>query len=179
MNSQVDNQENVDLNLLFEIYNLAYSHYNHKNFNKIMHHFKPYFKYFKSLLKEIDENSQKSYFLITDDNSIVLNSLEVLINSLKNPNIEVLKAYDGVEALALFKIDFFLGNKIKYIISDQNMSMMCGVDLLNLVKQYSCDSGYPRLYISSSDDAYLKTCVNYTFLAKLVTKKNIRDIVNK
>ena len=62
-----------------------------------------------------------------DDTSIILKSLEKVINSCKISNIVVIKAYDGVDALGLYKIDYFLGKNIKYVITDQNLTMMSGM----------------------------------------------------
>ena len=92
-----------------------------------------------------------------DDTSIILKSLAKVINGCKNPNMEVIKAYDGVVALGLFKINYYLGKNIKYIVTDQNMTMMSGIDLLSLVSKYSIEKK-TKLFISSSDDANLKGC---------------------
>ena len=181
------NNENKNVNMIYDIYMLSVGLFKNTDYIKILHHFKPYLKFLLSLLKNLaesntnkNENNEKIYFCIVDDNNVVLNSVKTLINSLNNRNIEVIKAYDGVEALALFKIDFFLNKKIKYIISDQNMTMMTGVELLNLLKKYSSkENKAPKLFLSSSDDANLKefNLKGISFLSKPISKKEIRNII--
>ena len=87
------------------MYLLSQKYSNVNDFQRVYHHFKPYFKFFISKLNQILEKTDISYFCIVDDTSIILKSLEKVINSCKIPNIEVIKAYDGVEALGLYKID--------------------------------------------------------------------------
>ena len=76
-------------------------------------------------LSNIGNNSKIINTCIVDDNSLVLSSLKNLLKNITdakkdNNTYGVLKAYDGIEAMALFKIDYFLNKSIKYMISDQN-----------------------------------------------------------
>jgi len=172
------------INLFHGIYNLAKKYSKDSDFLKVFHHFKPYFRFFKSKINQIITKANIKYFCIADDNGVVLKSLSRVIKSSleskDNAKIEVLKAYDGVEALALFKIDYFLGHNIKYFITDQNMTMMSGMDLINLVKKYADKKQPIDLYISSSDNDNLKDYnTMQNFLPKPISKKEIKKIIGK
>ena len=61
------------------------------------------------------------------------------------------------------------------------MTMMSGIELLNLVKKYSSKENIaPKLFLSSSDDANLKefNLKNIGFLSKPISKKEIINILD-
>jgi len=174
---------------------------NHKNedFLKIYENFKPYLKFFHSCLKEasmfksleLQGNSRKikdknniKRILIVDDNKPILKALKnvtsIAIKDLNLTNkLEIIMAYDGVDALALFKIDHYTSQSIKYIISDHNMSMMDGCDFIKLVINYKLGRDI-KLYISSTDNEIIKTnnIKNVNFINKPVRKSDIKTLLS-
>ena len=103
-----------------------------------------------------------------------------VIKDLELNNIEIIKAYDGVDALALFKIDHYVSQTIDLIISDHNMSMMDGCDFVNLVERYRLGRDI-KLMISSTDNEILKDrgLKFVDFLNKPASKIDIKNILKK
>jgi len=122
--------------------------------------------------------------LLVDDNKTILKALKnvtkIAIKELKLTNkLEIIKAYDGIDALALFKIDHYTSQSISYIISDHNMSMMDGCDLINLVNKYKLGRNI-NLYISSTDNEIIKNSniKNVEFINKPVCKTDIKNLLS-
>ena len=92
--------------------------------------------------------------LIVDDNKLLLNSLKKSIKKVlgeKYNNYQIIKAFDGIEALGLFKLDSMFDKSIKYVITDQNMLFMNGIELLKILNNYK-DKNPAKLYICTSED---------------------------
>jgi len=197
-NISIDQNINKFSALFNEISSIFRLHYENVDFLKVYENFKPYLKFFHSSLKEainikfletqgssgrvIDENRVKRILLV-DDNKPILKALKnVTTLAIKDLNltnkIEILKAYDGVDALALFKIDHYTSQSIKYIISDHNMSMMDGCKFIKLVNNYKLGRDI-KLYISSTDNEIIKSnnIKNVEFINKPVSKSNIKNLL--
>jgi len=162
--------------MFYELFELVNKNSKHDNFGKIYHNFKPYIKFLIQSLRNIDKKVINT--CIVDDNSMVLKSLKKMIKGISNNKggtFEVIKAYDGIEALALFKIDYYVNKSFKYVISDQNMTMMNGLETLAIIKKCLRNENYLKLFVSTSDDAYLKEKkIDYLeFLTKPVSKKEL------
>ena len=111
----------------------------------------------------------------------MLKSLERMLKNISETNkkpFEILKATDGVEALALFMLDYFLNKSIKFVISDQNMTMMNGLELLKLINFYSKDNNNPRLFINSGeDDSIIAGNLDFIkFISKPANKNDLKKI---
>jgi len=162
--------------MFYELFELVNKNSKHEDFGKIYHNFKPYIKFLIQSLRNIDNKVINT--CIVDDNSMVLRSLKKMIIGIsqdKKETYEVIKAYDGIEALALFKIDYYLNKSFKYVISDQNMTMMNGLETLAIIKKCLRNENYLKLFVSTSDDAHLKEKkIDYLkFLTKPVSKKEL------
>ena len=167
------------VNLFFNIYKLVKIHYKSNSFMALFQNFKTYLKFFYYNLQNLHNDFVT--ICIVDDNSITLNSLAKQLKDViknRNTHIHILKAYDGVEALALYKIDYFNKRSFRYVISDQNMTMMHGIEALTLLNKFS--SGNPlKLFISSSDDI-LKENINtkfLNFLSKPISKSELSKLI--
>ena len=171
-------------NKFYQLYQLVLKYSKHESFEKIYHNFKPYINFLIQMLENITQKTAITNFLIIDDNNMVLQCLKKMINDIVkevNGKYGILKSYDGIEGLALFKLDYLLNKSIKVIISDQNMSMMNGLEMLNILKKYSISEDNPKLCISSADDSHLKSqnIQNICFLPKPISKKELRKLLIK
>jgi len=199
-NISIDQVSNKFSDLFNEISSIFRIHHENIEFLKIYENFKPYLKFFHSCLKEaiiikslemqgflrrfIDENRVKRILLV-DDNKPILKALKnVTTLAIKDLNltnkIEILKAYDGVDALALFKIDHYTSQSIRFIVSDHNMSMMNGCEFIKLVDNYKLGRDI-KLIISSTDNEIIKSnnIKNVEFINKPVSKSNIKNLLSK
>ena len=178
--------------LFNEISEICKKYHENLEFLKIYENFKPYIKFFYNTLKKADFDINPSVnkicnfkrILIVDDNKPILkalkNLIKIAIKDLKvTDKVEILKAYDGVDALALFKIDHYTSQSISYIISDHNMSMMDGRDFINLVNNYKLGRDI-KLYISSTDNEIIKAnkLKNVEFLNKPVRKSDLKNLLS-
>jgi len=168
-----------------EILLLVSKYYLNEKFLKIYENFKPYLKFFFKCLKELDTKQKLNRILIVDDNKLILKALKNVTNAaikeLKlTDKVEIIKVYDGVDALALFKIDHYTNQSLELIISDHNMSMMEGRDFLNMVNKYKLEREI-KLVISSTDNEILKTLnvKEIDFLNKPAKKTDIIPLINK
>ena len=152
---------------------------------KTFENFKPFWKYFYKLIKTFDLDKDKikiRRILVVDDNKLILKALKkkcrMVLNELNLKNVEVISAYDGVDALGIFKIDYYLGPSIDIIISDYNMNMMNGGEFLRLVDKYR-DNRDIKLFICSTDnDAYKSSGLpNVEFLSKDATKSELKKLL--
>jgi len=183
--------------LFNEISEICKKYHENLEFLKIYENFKPYIKFFYRTLKKADfdikpsVNHLNSYkisyvkrILLVDDNGPILKALKnitkIAIKDLKvTDKIEILQAYDGVDALSLFKIDHYTSQSISCIISDHNMSMMDGTDFINLVNNYKLGRDI-KLYISSTDNEIIKAnkLKNVQFINKPVRKSDIKNLLS-
>jgi len=175
--------------LFHEISLICSKYHDNVEFLKVYENFKPYIKFFYKKLKNFDKQSNSNSpikikrILIVDDNKPILKALKnVTTSAIKDlgltNKIEILKAYDGVDALALFKIDHYTCQSINYIISDHNMSMMDGSDLIKLVNRYKLGR-HIKLIISSTDNELLKSNIqNVEFLNKPIRKSDIKTMLS-
>jgi len=177
----VKKEENLDKrSLLFkELFNLVQKYSKHEQFEKIYHNFKPYIKFLIESLRNINKKVVNT--LIVDDNSLILKTLKNLIKTVvkgKTDNYGIIKAYDGVEALALFKIDFFLNKSFKNVISDQNMSLMHGIHCFEIMKKCLKNEKYLNMYLSTADeDNFKDSNIKYvSLLSKPVSKKALSKL---
>jgi len=197
----IDQGTNKFSDLFNEISSIFRVHYENEDFLKIYENFKPYLKFFHSCLREavnitssfenqgiskkaLDENNNIKRILIVDDNKPILKALKnvtsIAIKDLNLTNkLEIIKAYDGVDALALFKIEHYTSQSIKYIISDHNMSMMDGCLFIKLVNDYKLCRDI-KLYISSTDNEIIKSnnIKNVKFINKPVRKSDIKTLLS-
>jgi len=183
--------------LFNEISEICRTHYENLEFLKLYENFKPYLKFFQLCLKEAfnlkcsniygisNKNNNLKRILLVDDIKQILKALKNVTSSaikdLKLTNkLEIIKAYDGVDALALFKIDHYTSQSISFIISDHNMSMMDGVDFIKLVSTYKLGRDI-KLFISSTDNEIIKSnnIKNVEFINKPVRKTDIKDLLSK
>ena len=169
------------LNIIYEIYKEASKLSKVTDFHALFQNFKNYLEFFLYNMKNIYEKNLTT-ICIVDDNSVVLKSLHKMILEIserKKCKFGVIKAFDGVEVLAMFKIDYYLKRSFRYILSDQNMSMMNGVEALTLIKKFSPDNPI-NLFICSSDDSNIKdqNLDFLRFLSKPVSKGELIKALN-
>jgi len=191
-------QKNKYISFFQEISEICYKYQHNEEFLKIYENFKPYLKFFYKTLKatfalktsnesnesNLNEKASLKRILIVDDNRPILKALKTVTSiaikdfGLTN-KLEIIKAYDGLDALALFKIDHYTSQSISYIISDHNMSMMDGCDFINLVNKYKLGRNI-KLYISSTDNEIIKNSnmKNVEFINKPVRKTDIKNLLS-
>jgi len=184
-----DLQKNKYSSFFSEISELCSKLYQNKDFLKIYENLKPYLKFFYKSIKALDKENQNEIrdikrILLVDDTNPILKALKnVTLNSIKElnltNNLEIIYAYDGVDALALFKLDHYISQSIHYIISDHNMSMMEGSEFLTLVKKYKLGRQI-KLYICSTDNVILKSLnmIDVEFVNKPARKSDIKKILS-
>ena len=162
-----------------KLHQLVIKYSMHVSFEKIYHNFKPYIKFLIQNLENLSNTKPVKRIFIIDDNNIVLKSLKNIITNIteeKSEKPEILKCYDGIEGLALYKIDYLLNKSIKLIISDQNMTMMNGLEMLNIIRKFPFSEGKPQLYICSADKFDIQS-QDILFLNKPIDKTNLRKII--
>ena len=158
-------------------------------FEKIYRVFKAYLKFFVKSLK--NNSSPKTFktkipirICVADDNTSILKAAKTIIknyNEKEKKNIDLIKASDGIEALSLFLIDYCYKKTIKYIITDQNMGFMNGIELIRLINIFDSEKSV-KLYLSSADnDKELPDAKNlsFEFLKKPINQSDLKRILNK
>ena len=170
------------------------------HFEQIYKLFKSYLKFFVATLKSACDTSKNNLLVdkicVVDDNIYFLKAAKNIIakynekealeivgqkKEIAPHRYEIIKASDGVEALALFQLDYCYKKSIKFIISDQNMNMMNGDKLLSLVSQYDKEKN-TRLYISSADNesqGLNNGNEKFDVLNKPIALSELRKILNK
>ena len=111
----------------------------------------------------------KSLIVVDDDDDI----REIFVNALSKLKINILEAANGEEALKIIK-----KNNIVLIISDLNMPVMDGVELLYEVRE-NLKSSVPLIFTSAYTDNLEKRkleMTNVSFLKKPFTDE---QLVNK
>ena len=186
-NTQIQECSNKITLFFLELYELSINYSNDIRFLKIYENNKLLLKfYYKSVKDTINTKQQaKKRILVVDDNKLVLKSLKNLTNRiLKEMEVcdrfEVVSGYDGVDALAIFKLDHYISQSISLIISDHNMSMMDGLDLIKLVEKYK-EMRDIKLCLYSTDNEELKklNLKNISFLCKPARKSELRLLLNQ
>jgi len=178
--NQRQNSLNKISKLFYRLYEISVAYHQNDDFLKIYENFKPYLKFLKLCLQNLGKNElhKRKKVMVIDDNKIILKSLYNLTKKViesEKLNFEVIKAYDGVDALALFKIDKYINQSISYVISDHNMTMMNGVDLMELLKLQKKERGKLELFICSTDnDLLMSKKLDYLkFLSKPLRKSDL------
>jgi len=169
------------LTLLYEMYTESLKFAQIPDFHAIFNNFINYFEFFLFYIRSINEKNLYT-ICIVDDSDIVLKSFNKMIleiSKAKKLKVNVLKAFDGTEALGLFKIDYLLRRSFKYIFSDQNMTLMNGIDTLKMIHKFSLENPL-QLYICSSDDFLIKSqnLEFLKFLSKPVAKPELSKIIS-
>lgn len=176
------------LALLKEISIISDKFYDDTFFLKIKENFKSYLRFFSQSLKifeNIDCMLKIKRILLVDDNKLILKALKKIVNEVisdlnLSEYLQVLTAYDGVDALAIFKMDHYTSQSINLIITDHNMSMMTGGEFIKLVDRYR-EGRDIKLYISSTDNDTLKNnkMKNVSFLSKPARKSELSKIIEE
>jgi len=95
----------------------------------------------------------KKNILIVDDEEIIISNLAILIEDLYD---EVFVAYNGLEAL-----DLLLSNKeINLIVSDINMPIMDGVELIKKVREHKLETPF-IFFTAHGNDKLMLEAVKY------------------
>ncbi len=114
-------------------------------------------------------NISNDIILIVEDNKYLRNSVCLLTTNYllhnKSLNFEVISCNDGIDMLHLIKNDRELfTNKIKIIITDENMDYMCGSTAIKLIRELEYCKKIERIFISSltafSDDESIKSILS-------------------
>ena len=184
-NDPFQNSLNKIPKFFYEMYEISLNFHQNSDFLKIYENFKPYLKFLKLSFENLGKNelNMRKKIMVIDDNKIILKSLYNLATKViesENLNFEVIKAYDGVDALALFKIDKYINQSISYVISDHNMTMLNGVDLMELLKLQKKERGKLELFICSTDnDLLVSKKLDYLkFLSKPLRKSDLIKAFN-
>ena len=152
---------------------------------KIYENFKPILKFFYKSIKAYQSNKKLRRILLVEDTKLLLKSLKKMTNAWINDlnltnQFEVISAYDGVDAFAIFKIDHYISQTIDCIITDQNMTMMNGLDLLKLVEKHKMGRNIQQ-YMCSTDNDILKNITNeqINYLSKPTNKNELKKYLNE
>ncbi len=153
---------------------------------KIFFNFKPYLTFLEESLNDLITDRNINRILIVDNNKSILKAMVRLArNIIKTENLpfEVIKAYDGVEALGILKLDLYLKRSIKIIISDHIMTTMNGAEFFQLLIKYFRDlklGNPPKLFMCSTDNNYLKDLKleGVQFLNKPASRRDMQQCFN-
>jgi len=142
-----------------------------RNFLKLI---KPIKKYFDMKNKDI--------ILVVDDNKFLRKSLKTNIRSIFNDtSVDVIGCSDGIETLYLAMIDQMTNNRIKLIISDENMVYMSGTESNLILSSFHIDGKMNFIPFSlcsaaRNDDEYLiRNKINYK-LNKPPSKNELKSL---
>ena len=114
----------------------------------------------------------KSLIVVDDDDDI----REIFVNALSKLKLKILEAENGEEALKIIK-----KNNIILIISDLNMPVMDGVELLYAVRE-NLKSNVPLIFTSAYTDNLEKRkldMTNVSFLKKPFTDEQLLNKVKE
>ena len=89
----------------------------------------------------------------------------MLLNNTKIKDYDIIEGTDGIDILKEIISDQANGNKIKLIITDENMEYMCGSSAISLVREFEKQNKIQKYFICS-----------LTAFEDTETKK---DIINK
>lgn len=133
--------------------------------------------------KEISSiNNSKNIIVICDDSNILLDSLEKLLLSIPEikENYSLLRINDGIDIVSCIIHDQ-LFNKIKVVISDENMEFINGSKAIKILKEAECEgkinSNYFYISLTSFDDndinQHLLNCGFNVILNKPLSKSKL------
>jgi len=138
--------------------------------------------------KQIENfNSIKYQILVVDDNKTLRQSLiSVISKFLKKRNLskfyEIIECSDGVDILSYLVKDQAENNKIKCVITDENMEYMNGSEAIKILKNFENDNKIKPVVlamISSFDIQYMENYFNVGdeiyFLPKPCNEKNFEE----
>lgn len=93
----------------------------------------------------------RNKILIVDDAETIRKSLRRVLNSDKelNKDFQIIEAKDGIEILSIVMKDQTEGNKIKIIITDENMEYMTGSNAISILRQLEKENKIRPIYIVS------------------------------
>ncbi len=126
------------------------------------------------------------FIIIVDDESIIRNAMKKIITSiLKKNKIEgvIIEAVDGIECLFALYMANLNQIKIEFIISDENMNYLSGVESFTIISRLIKENKLISvpLFLSTSYDSnsqeknLMKGLVKKVF-SKPINKQNIEDI---
>ena len=116
---------------------------------------------------------KKNNVLVVDDDKEIVDAIEIY---LKNEGINVIKAYDGLEAL-----EVLMENNVQLILMDIMMPVMNGVEALKEIKKLGVETPVIALTadaIDGQEDKYLKEGFD-GYLSKPIDKNELKKILNK
>lgn len=137
-------------------------------------------------------DSEKLKILIVDDQAFCRKTLfNILHGALTEMNIadkfKIIEANDGIETLNIVIGDHRLGgNRIKLIISDQNMAFVNGTESFSLLDNLFCNgkinSNIPKVILTAlgEEEAYRqirKVCQVKSIIKKPANKQHMRDLI--
>lgn len=129
---------------------------------------------------------QEKAILIVDDSETIRNSLcnILLQNKIVKSEYEVLQGQDGIDILNHVMIDQSKGNKLRLIITDENMEYLNGSKAISLVRELEAQNKVKRVFIISltafSDDEttkFIKKSGADLVYPKPLTKQQIDTII--
>lgn len=154
-NTNILNSNNNSNNLpLLNLLNMRVSVANRKSPNTEYHNYtcnltRPPIK--KRSNSQLLLNLNKKKIIVADDTDSIRKSIRKLL--LKNSKIltdfEIIEVKDGIEILNQIVSDQTEGNKIKMIITDENMEYMSGSAAISILKNLEKDSKIKSVYIAS------------------------------
>lgn len=119
-------------------------------------------------IKRIYEINNKYAILVVDDNKFLRKSLKNTIRQIfTDTTVEVIGCSDGIEILYLTMIDQIMSNRIKLIISDENMIYMNGTDANLILYSLQMEGKIPFIPFAlssaapSDDDLIIKNKLSY------------------
>lgn len=142
-------------------------------------------KNFLKLIKPIKKfynMKNKNIILVVDDNKFLRKSLKNNIRQIfNNTSVEVIGCSDGIETLYLAMIDQMTKNKIKLIISDENMVYMNGTETNMILSNFHMEgkmSFIPFALCSaarSNDEHMITNKISY-IINKPPTKSELKSV---
>lgn len=152
-----------------------------KNQMKMPNHY-CYCCYQQEQNQNIQEEEEKEIIVIIDDNqynrkSVISNINKMLkeTNNYSNNNnkYKIVEGSDGVDLLKLVIDDQLNGNKIKCIITDENMEYMNGSDTVIIIRQLEQMNKIKRIKIVSC------TALDDMMSKQIITKSGVDSILSK
>ncbi len=99
------------------------------------------------------KRNKKSRILIVDDNDAINNFVKTILLSIFkefNADYDIIIGTDGIDILYRIREDQYLGNLIKCIITDENMTYLNGTTTTRILKNFEKEGTIRPIHIISS-----------------------------
>ncbi len=166
-NSNVMNNEFTKNSLTFNYDNICDKMYLNSKLNSSINDNellmeKELFDLIKPIKRFYDDSKENDIILVVDDNKFLQKSMKNNIRTiLSDKKIRVIGCLDGIETIYLVMLDQITGNKIKLIISDENMVYMNGSESFSILERFHKDAKIAKISLAICSAARNSNQNNY------------------